>query len=139
VPYFVLISTIIHLIAVKNDHQSMETRQKLLQGISDLKEMAECHGFAFRAVGAVQYLASCWDIEISSDIISGVLPNLHGSSIVLSNPVRPDTSILEMLQNIQPVLSSNDSSLSLFSMQGQSLDAFGQQLEKDGFTMACRD
>lgn len=140
-PYFVLISTIIFLIAVKNDYRNTEIRRKLLQGIADLEEMAKWHGFTIRAIGAVRYLASCWGVDdINDNASSRDLTELLRPSSVIPDSICPDASILEMLQRIQPILSSNTPSLfSPFPMDRLSQDVLGLRLEKEGFTIALRD
>jgi hypothetical protein len=141
VPYFVLISTIIHLVAVKNDYSNTDTRQQLSQGISDLEEMAKCHGFALRAIDAVRYLAHRWGVDVSPDSTSRWnMTDISRRSSVLPDQFSPDVSILEALQSIQPVLSSKDPPLfSPFPMQGLPLVALSTQLEKEGFKMASQD
>jgi hypothetical protein len=142
VPYFVLISTIIHLVAVKKDPSNIDTKQKLSQGISDLEEMAECHGFAVRAIDALQYLATRWGGDLSPANASsqaGDLTDSRRSSSTLPDQFCPDVSILETLQSIQPVLSPEDPPLfSPFPMQGLPLVANGPHLEEEGFTLISR-
>lgn len=141
VPYFVLISTIIHLVAVKTDHANDEIRQKLSQGISDLEDMAQCHGFASRAIDAVHYLANRWGLDTLFENRRGeAFVDARGATSILPDSICPDISILETLQSIQPVLSPSSTPLfSPFPMQGLPLVARGSQLEKEGFTLAPRE
>ncbi|KAM0340761.1 hypothetical protein ACHAPU_010352 [Fusarium lateritium] len=81
VPYFVLTSAIMHLAigatsintntteadvekAVKVDPRVAET---IIQGISDLTEMAPCHQFAEQALNILRYLAAKWDIDVENN------------------------------------------------------------------------
>ena len=89
VPYFVLMSSIMHLavgaaaatnvnpgkvtsadikMAAKIDPHVSES---LKQGIADLAEMAPCHHFAEQALNILRYLAKKWDIEVEFE--SGAL------------------------------------------------------------------
>lgn len=61
VPYFVLASTISHLVT----HGSGATGpEHLHQGISDLSEMTSSHRFAMRARDILHFLAEHWEVEI---------------------------------------------------------------------------
>jgi hypothetical protein len=141
VPYFVLVSTIIHLVAVKNDPRNTDTRQKLSQGMSDLHEMAKCHGFALRALDAVRYMASRWGVEASHDVEGDrdMADISHGSTKIQGSS-EPDVKILQTLQSIHPVISSQDhqlfssfSSLPLFhSDMKLENEAFAENIQKQG-------
>jgi hypothetical protein len=140
VPYFVLISAIIHLVAVKTDPSNSEVRGKLLQGISDLEEMAKCHAFALRAIDALRYLAYVWDVDVSFSTGNRDLTDFYRLSSATPDQFSPDTSILQTLQSIQPVLSSKDHFLfSPFPTQGLPSVATGTQLEQGGFTVVSED
>jgi hypothetical protein len=140
VPYFVLISAIIHLFAVKTQASNKDARGKLSQGISDLQEMTQCHGFAFRAIDALRHLAHIWGVDIfPNGTNSRDLPDLPGPSPVLPDQFSPDISILETLQSIQPIISPKHHSLfSPFPMQGLPLVVLDTQREKDGFVLASQ-
>lgn len=64
VPYFVLTSSIAHLVTLGNAQGGPE---HLRQGIADLKEMTACHGFAIRALDILRYLILHWNIDIQFD------------------------------------------------------------------------
>lgn len=61
VPYFVLASTITHMIAFGNSRGGIEN---VRQGIDDLKEMTSCHRFANRALDILYFLVGQWKIDI---------------------------------------------------------------------------
>jgi hypothetical protein len=61
VSYFVLTSSITHLVALGVSGGGLERVQ---QGISDLKVMAGCHSFARRAQDILTFLAYQWEIEL---------------------------------------------------------------------------
>ncbi|KAG0645139.1 Nitrogen assimilation transcription factor nirA [Hyphodiscus hymeniophilus] len=63
VPYFVLTSTITHLVTLGTVGGGPEHIQ---QGISDLKTMATCHGFARRAQDILSFLADDWGIQVAT-------------------------------------------------------------------------
>lgn len=86
VPYFVLTSSIMHLVIAASSppvqsSSDGSTTQKpsraklgeqvtksINQGISDLTEMAPCHHFAEQALNILRYLAKKWNIEIDVDV-----------------------------------------------------------------------
>jgi len=61
VPYFVLTSTIAHLVTHGSGHSGP---QQLTQGIADLTDMTRSHGFAVRARDILMFLAAHWGVEI---------------------------------------------------------------------------
>jgi hypothetical protein len=139
VPYFVLVSAIIHLVTVKTDPSNANVRGKLLKSISDLEEMSKCHAFALRAIDALRCLANLWGVEVSFNGDGGYSRDVTTSSSASPDQFSPDIGILQLLQRIQPVLSSNDHPLfSPFPMQGLPSVALGAQMEQDGFTLASR-
>ena len=62
VPYFVLTSSITHLVTLGISGGGSEN---ILQGISDLKVMTGCHGFAQRAREVLTFFADDWGIQVS--------------------------------------------------------------------------
>ena len=134
VPYFVLIATIIHLVAIKDDHSNFDARSRLLQGISDLEEMARCHGFAVRAVIALRFLARRWDIDVPpDDRQKQESTEIDPPSSGIPERFSSDINILQILQSIQPVISSTDPHLfSPFPFQGLPLTALRTQLVEEG-------
>ncbi|RDW56823.1 hypothetical protein BP5796_12890 [Coleophoma crateriformis] len=138
-PYFVLVSTIIHLVAVKNNHLTDEMTKNVLQGIADLEEMAKCHGFALRAIEAIKHLSRRWRVNLSpqntgDEVLSDMSRDLSHLTLGLPDQFSLDLSVLETLQSIQPVLSSQDPPLfSPFPMQGLPHIAPQTELEEKGF------
>jgi hypothetical protein len=134
VPYFVLISTIIHLVAIKDEHSNFDARPRLLQGISDLEEMAQCHGLAVRAIDALRYLARRWGIDVPPGGTENQNLKQNGlRSSAVPEQFSPDISILQILQSIQPVIASTDPHLlSPFPLQGLPLTALRSQLVEEG-------
>jgi hypothetical protein len=57
VPYFVLNSSITHLVTLGNSRPGPE---QLRQGLADLKEMTNCHAFAVRALDILRFLVRYW-------------------------------------------------------------------------------
>ena len=64
VPYFVLASSITHLVTVGNTHR---TPKLLHQSLSDLTVMTSCHGFASRCREIVVFLIKHWNIDVAID------------------------------------------------------------------------
>lgn len=100
------------MVAIRNGHQQDNSTQRLLQGMSDLEEMSECHGFALRALSALRYLSHRWGIETSPDTPrhQDISDMSHETSAV-EDQFYPDVNILQTLQSIQPILSSKDPQL----------------------------
>lgn len=73
VPHFVLASSITHLVTLGNAKTSVE---KVTQGITDLREMASCHGFAARACNILRHLAKKWNIEVPDDSQEPIEPDI---------------------------------------------------------------
>lgn len=61
VPYFVLASSITHLVA---HGLNIRGPAQFHQGIADLKVMESCHGFATRTRDILQFLSSHWEIAV---------------------------------------------------------------------------
>jgi len=64
VPYFVLTSSIAHIVTYGNSTAGPE---HLRQGISDLQEMSSCHRFASRALDIIYFLIDHWKIDLDLD------------------------------------------------------------------------
>jgi len=138
VPYFVFVSSVIHLIAVKNEPTNVEHRQRLVQGTLDLEEMAGWHGFALRALGTIRYLATCWNNSTTPSTKSGQpLEDPWESASGSSDSISADSSILEVLRSVQPILSPNG--LYYTPSKNLSQDVSSSQLEEGGFTIASKD
>lgn len=60
VPYFVLTSSIAHLVTMKSSRSGSEA---LRQGIEDLEEMTKCHTISVRALQILKFLISHWEVE----------------------------------------------------------------------------
>jgi hypothetical protein len=61
VPYFVLTSTIGHVVTHGSGRSGAE---RIHQGISDLTEMTSSHLFAHRARDILQFLAAHWEVDV---------------------------------------------------------------------------
>ena len=61
VPYFVLASSITHLVT---HGMNLRGPEQFNQGIADLKIMESCHGFATRARDILHFLSSHWEISL---------------------------------------------------------------------------
>jgi hypothetical protein len=133
-----LISIIIYLVAVKDNHTNAETQEKLSQGISDLKEMAKCYGFGSEAsrpfdiwhiVGALKFSLPCKQPRLEK-LISPYLD--------ITRPILPKYQYFEMQQSTDPILSSMNHPLFLpFPMQGLLSVILGTQLERKALWQTC--
>jgi hypothetical protein len=136
VPYFVLTSTIIHLITYGNGGGGPE---KLLQGIKDLDNMRGCHGFATRAQEIILFLAKSWhitlpegcDIQLDADIEKSCRP-----SSVSFNQFCANVDITDMMKGIGLASESENPLFWPFPFQGRPLLPFeGEDLKKHGFEL----
>jgi hypothetical protein len=136
VPYFVLTSTIIHLITYGNGGGGPE---KLLQGIKDLDNMRGCHGFATRAREIILFLAKSWhitlpegcDIQLDADIEKSCRP-----SSVSFNQFCPNVDTTDMMKGIGLASESENPLFWPFPFQGRPLLPFeGEDLKKHGFEL----
>ena len=136
VPYFVLSSSITHLVAIGNAESKPA---KFLQAIADLKEMRDCHGFARKAFDILRFLIHDWDIKISLDDLED--GGFHPKDLCLPLP----TSLNQFCPNIQhdhfkncikPLKSLDKNPLFWpFPLQGRPLVAVGDQLRHAGFAL----
>lgn len=126
VPYFVLIATIIHMVAVEADNPDDNARKRLLEGISHLEEMSKCHGFALRAISALRYLARRWKVDLSPEVGDPDVSEMDNTASAAPGQFYPDYTILQTLQSLQPILSSRDPQLfSSVPTQGLPNNALG--------------
>ena len=64
VPYFILASSIAHMVTVSSSRTGPE---QLRQGIDDLKEMSKCHMISIRALDILRYLIRHWEVDGLND------------------------------------------------------------------------
>jgi hypothetical protein len=138
VPFFILTSTITHLVAFGNHEGNAES---LHQGMRDLNIMIECHGFAVRARRMLAFLRKQWDIDISLD----ELPDDHDEDEEeASTSARPKTDSTnhwslnvkpeDIVPSIAPVQSPGENPLFwLFPFQGRPILENRDMLEISGF------
>ncbi|KUJ06576.1 uncharacterized protein LY89DRAFT_603076 [Mollisia scopiformis] len=128
VPYFVLQSSIIHLIAIKMDSSNIDARMKLEQGIRDLEAMGSCHGFALRAIEALSVLAVRWEVDVQ--FAQNESPNSD-----LMDYFSADVPTLGRVHSIGSDSEGEPFLFSPFPLQGLPCLGVGELLERDGFTM----
>jgi hypothetical protein len=152
VPYFVLTSSITHLVTLGNTGVGQE---KLQQGLADLKEMATCHRFAVRAVNILHYLLDHWkvnhsipsnsnsnegdegDQDLGGDLEDEEAKACRTHSISL-NLFCPNVDGVDILKGIGPVVEGENPLFWPFPLQGRPLiDVSGtESLEKNGFQIS---
>jgi hypothetical protein len=145
VPYFVLTSSIAHLVTLGNAREGPE---QLKQGLADLKEMTGCHGFAIRALDILRYLIMHWDINIQfSDTNEGVSEdgiNLKGREgkgrkelcqpkSTSLNQFCPNIESVDVVNGIGRVMAGDNPLFWPFPLQGRPLLDVGELLGRGGF------
>lgn len=135
VPYFVLTSSIAHLVTVGNSRGGPE---HLRQGIADLKEMTGCHGFAARALDILRYLVFHWNVNISLDD-EGVgeldMKKLCRPSSTSLNQFCPNIASVDIVSAIGPAKNNDNPLFWPFPLQGRPLLGVGPLLEGAGFKL----
>lgn len=138
VPYFILTSTITHMVALGNSQASAEC---LHQGMSHLSIMIECHGFAVRARQILSFLRNQWNVDILLEHLAG---DDDEESDETNTGCRPKTTSLnlwslnvkpeDIVTTIGPSQRVDESPLFWpFPFQGRPLLEVGEMLEKSGF------
>ncbi|KAE8441718.1 hypothetical protein EG329_004504 [Mollisiaceae sp. DMI_Dod_QoI] len=130
VPYFVLASTITHLMGFGNSRSGPD---QLRQGISNLKEMTSCHGFATRALEVLHFLIRHWKVggifegaeEDEKDICQPKSTSL--------NLFCPNITNFNMMTGLRDMEKDENPLFWPFPLQGRPLLEIGDELEKSGF------
>lgn len=118
VPYFVLTSTIAHVVTYGNSREGIEN---LRQGIADLKEMTSGHRFAGRALDILYFLIDYWKIDLDFKIHEeGVdYKNLYRPVPTSSNLFCPNFSTADIIDRIGPADKSDNPLFWPFPLQGR--------------------
>ena len=148
VPYFVLTSSIAHIVTLGNAREGPE---KLKQGIADLKEMTGCHGFAIRALDILRYLISHWNVDVaialdfpdsSDEIEMGVEEGESRSQLCRPkstslNQFCPNVESVDVVNGIGNVAEGDNPLFWPFPLQGRPLldVSVGGALESGGFRL----
>jgi hypothetical protein len=136
VPYIVLTSSIIHLVAAKGSSDGV---QQIKRGYSDLKSMEECHGFAKLALQVMRSLARTWEIDLEHN-----KDDEEGKEDEESNICKPSTSSLNLfcpiidssfVTNISLTDTSKNPLFAPFPMQGKPLLMTGPEMGENGFAV----
>jgi len=135
VPYFVLTSSISHLVTFGN---SREGPEKLKQGIADLKEMTDCHGFSIRALDILRYLIIHWGVDIVLDeenISEQDMEKLCRPSSTSLNQFCPNIASTDIVNSIGPAAQTDNPLFWPFPLQGRPLLDVGIRLQGAGFKL----
>ncbi|CAL3970830.1 unnamed protein product [Diplocarpon coronariae] len=134
VPYFVLASSIVHIVKIGNQRIG---RQDLRQSISSLREMSSCHSFATRALGIILFLIAHWEVEFEMDWGDGLadIEQLCHSSSLSLNLFCPNIASTETMNSIGPVAEGATPLFWPFPSQGRPLLGSGSRLEEAGFKL----
>ncbi len=132
VPYFVLTSSLAHAVT----HGSgIAGPEHLRQGVADLKEMAECHGFAARAIDILRYLLDRWDIDfqVQAGDKNIDLSKLCRTDSTSFNQFCPNVDTTDMENGLGPVEEGSSPMFWMFPLQGRPLLDTSKPLEEVGF------
>jgi len=138
VPYFVLASTITHVITFGNHQAGPE---QLQAAIADLRQMQSCHGFANRALNIVRFLVAHWDVAstmLYSDEEDAAqdFAELCQSSPSSMNFFCPNVEKSDVDNGIGPVPEGGAPLFWPFPMQGRPLiNSKGASLNEAGFSV----
>ncbi|ESZ95156.1 hypothetical protein SBOR_4456 [Sclerotinia borealis F-4128] len=137
VPHFLLVASITHLVTLGNTKIGTE---KVTQGITDLKDMAKCHGFSSRACNILRHLARKWNIAVPDDNEEQTEPDTLDAqarpSSVSFNQFCTEVDGSDMMRGIGVANAEEDPLFWPFPMQGRPLMAYkGDSLEKLGFEL----
>jgi len=151
VPYFVLTSSITHLVTLGTAGGGPS---QVHQGISDLKVMSGCHGFSRRARDILIFLAHHWQVDVvinqEDDGKPDVVKVEHNAEKVdpktLGRPRSTSTNLFapnvqseDMVNGIKPATMYQSPLFWPFPMQGRPLLGTGEEMEKSGFRIMGAD
>jgi hypothetical protein len=121
VPYFVLTSSITHLVTLGNSKSDPE---KIRQALHDLEELTACHAFAVRAVEILRFLIRHWDVEGLDSDDGGELEDIKNMCRPRSkslNQFCPNITATDVANGIGPALEGQNPLFSPFPLQGRPL------------------
>jgi hypothetical protein len=143
VPYFVLTSSITHLITLGTAAGGPE---HIYQGISDLKIMAGCHGFACRARDILKFLADRWEVAVVFGEDEDDKPSTKDDPRTLGRPrsksanlFAPNVRTEDIVNDIKPARPDKSPLFWPFPLQGRPLLGTWNELEKAGFKVLSED
>lgn len=134
VPYFVLDSSITHVVSVGNAHSGPEL---LHSAVADLRQMSSCHGFAVRALNIIRFLVAHWNIQYEmqdgEDEEKKDAEDICKSSSLSMNFFCPNIATSDIVNSIGPVAEGATPLFWPFPLQGRPLLESGSALEEAGF------
>lgn len=161
VPYIVLSSTLTFIIIqIPHDPDSASFNEKLIQGITDLRQMNNCHGFARIALEILRFLTKKWNIagleetwkeedseekEEDSEGKEDVEEKESAEERKVKGIVFSSSSMNFFCPDIEACneglgdMSSKSSLFSIFHMTGLPLVAQGKGFSEAGFEMLIKD
>ncbi|PBP21844.1 fungal specific transcription factor domain-containing protein [Diplocarpon rosae] len=132
VPYFVLASSIAHIVKIGNERVGP---QHLRQSICNLREMSSCHSFATRALNIIRFLTAHWGLKFEMDgdeLLADVEKFCQSSSLSL-NLFCPNIASTDMMDSIGSVAEGATPVFWPFPLQGRPFLGSGPRLEEAGF------
>jgi hypothetical protein len=135
VPYFVLTSSLAHLVDLGNTRSGPEQFRK---GVADLREMTGWHGFASISLDILEHVADRWEIDQAyeeDDSRGEVADTLCPSKTTSLNLFCPNVATIELEKAIGPAEEGENPLFGAFPMQGRPLMNTGELLEKGGFRL----
>lgn len=138
VPYFVLASTITHVITLGNERAGPEHLQS---AIADLRQMASCHGFANRALNIIRFLLAHWNVTYNmltadEEDLKQDFGTLCQASSASMNFFCPNVDDKDIANSISPVAEGETPLFWPFPLQGRPLlSSEGTSLADAGFSL----
>ena len=135
VPYFVLTSSITHLVTLGNSNSNPD---KIRQGLADLEELTDCHAFAVRALEILRYLVRHWEIKGLGSDEDEEIQNLKDICRPRSNSLNqfcPNVAAPDVLNGIKPAIEGENPLFWPFPLQGRPLLDIST-LTETGFTLS---
>ncbi|KAH9211147.1 fungal-specific transcription factor domain-containing protein [Leptodontidium sp. 2 PMI_412] len=138
VPYFVLASTITHVITLGNERAGPEHLQS---AIADLRQMASCHGFANRALNIIRFLLAHWNVTYNmltadEEDLKQDFGTLCQASSASMNFFCPNVDDKDIANGIGPVAEGETPLFWPFPLQGRPLlSSEGTSLADAGFSL----
>ncbi len=138
VPYFVLTSSITHLVVLGMSGGGTE---HISQGIAHLKVMAECHGFARKAGEILTFLAHDWEIDAvyAEDDDEADPKSLGRPRSNSGNLFAPNVELKDIFDGMNPVKANKSPLFRPFPFQGRPVIGEGESLRRAGFKILKRE
>jgi hypothetical protein len=137
VPYIVMASCIMQLVPMSGTTTGAASPalNQFRQGTQDLIDMTVCHGFAKRALNILRFFAEQWD---SGEALGEERLPFEEVKVLVAPSTTSMNFFCPIMGDSMPIgsLMSSSTLFAPFPMQGLSLLAEEDQMERDGFSRA---